>query len=174
MRIRDATIGDVEDITLIYNDAVANTTAIWDETLVDALNRQAWLLGRQTAGFPVVVAIDDEGNVTGYGSFGEWRAWDGYRQTVEHSLYVRQGYQRQGIGKTLLVTLIERAKDLEKHVMLAGIEATNYASIELHYKLGFEDAGRFREVGAKFGKWLDLAFLQLRLDTRTEPSSESS
>lgn len=169
MNIRDAGPGDVEGITAIYNDAVERTTAIWNETSVDSANRLAWLADRQRAGYPVLVAVDDDGGVLGYASFGDWRAWDGYRHTVEHSVYVRADRRGNGVGEALMRALIERARAIGKHVMVAGIEARNAGSIRLHEKLGFEHAGHLKEVGAKFGEWLDLAFLQLTLDTRPAP-----
>lgn len=169
MQIRDANSADIEGIAAIYNDAVTNTAAIWNEQTVDAANRAAWMADRQRAGYPVLVAIDDNGSVAGYASFGDWRAFDGYRHTVEHSVYVRQDCQGAGIGKALMVVLIERARAIGKHVMVAGIEAKNVGSIALHKKLGFEEVGLLTEVGTKFGRWLDLAFLQLKLDSRTDP-----
>jgi phosphinothricin acetyltransferase len=161
----------VERILAIYNDAVANTTAIWNETLVDAGNRTAWLAERQEAGFPVLVAEDETGAVLGYASYGHWRAWDGYRHTVEHSVYVDRDARGRGAGSALMAALIDRARAQGKHVMVAGIEAGNDISISLHRKFGFEDAGRVRQVGAKFGTWLDLAFMQLILDLRPAPDS---
>ncbi|RVI24277.1 GNAT family N-acetyltransferase, partial [Sinorhizobium meliloti] len=89
MEIRDAAETDLPAICAIYNDAVANTTAIWNETLVDVANRKTWLKARNAAGFPVLAALSLDGEVVGYASFGEWRAFDGYRHTVEHSVYVR-------------------------------------------------------------------------------------
>ena len=171
MQIRDANDEDVAGITAIYNDAVVNTAAIWNETQVDTDNRKRWLQDRRRLGYPVLVAIDDRGEVVGYASFGDWRAFDGYRHTVEHSVYVRNDPYRSGIGRTLKVELIERAKTIGKHAMSAGIEAGNVASIRLHEKLGFQQVGLLPEVGTKFGRWLDLAFLQLLLDRRTEPDS---
>ena len=169
MAIRDARPGDIQGITTIYNDAVAHSTAIWNETLVDTDNRLAWLADRQRAGFPVLVAVDERDDVLGYASFGDWRAWDGYRHTVEHSVYVRTDQRGKGLGEALMLALIERARGIGKHVMVAGIEAGNLGSIRLHEKLGFEQVGHLREVGAKFGTWLDLVFLQLRLDVRPTP-----
>ena len=169
MEIRNAGQDDVEGITAIYNDAVEHTTAIWNETKIDAANRLAWLADRQQAGYPVLVAVDGDGSVLGYASFGDWRAWEGYRHTVEHSVYVRADQRGNGIGKALMVALIDRARAIGKHVMVAGIEVGNEGSIRLHEKLGFEHAGHLRQVGAKFGTWLDLAFLQLMLDARTAP-----
>jgi L-amino acid N-acyltransferase len=169
MEIRDAGQDDIKGITAIYNDAVAHTTAIWNEVTIGTANRLAWLADRQRAGYPVMVAVNDDDSVLGYASFADWRAWDGYRYTVEHSVYVRADRRGNGIGKALMLALIERARGIGKHVMVAGIEAKNVASIRLHEKLGFEHVGHLKQVGTKFGSWLDLAFLQLTLDARAAP-----
>ncbi|MFM8575717.1 MAG: N-acetyltransferase family protein [Limnohabitans sp.] len=163
MHIRDATPSDAEGILAIYNHAVAHTTAIWNDTLVDAANRRQWLADRQAMGFPVLVAVDAD-RVLGYASFGPWRAFEGFRHTVEHSVYVHPDHLGQGLGQSLMQALIARARALHIHVMVAAIEAGNHASIRLHQRLGFEQTGLMPEVGTKFGRWLDLAFLQLRLD----------
>lgn len=169
MIIRDADLPDLPMITAIYNDAVENTTAIWNTVPVDVADRAAWLAGRRRAGYPVLVAVDDTGDgddVLGYASYGDWRSFDGYRHTVEHSVYVRSDQRGGGIGRTLMLALIERARRADKHVMVAGIESGNVGSIRLHEKLGFTHAGTLRQVGTKFGSWLDLTFLQLILDER--------
>ncbi len=168
MDIRDAVEADMEAVAAIYNDAVANTTAIWNDSTVDVANRIAWLADRARAGYPVLVATSG-GEIVGYASFGDWRAFDGYRHTVEHSVYVRTDRHGRGVGKALMQALIGRARALGKHVMVAGIEAGNASSIALHEKLGFEHAGVLKQVGMKFGRWLDLAFLQLTLDDRPHP-----
>jgi len=171
MKILDATEDDLPAILAIYNDAVRNTTAIWNEVEVDLESRCAWLRDRQAKGFPVLVAKDITGAVLGYASYGDWRSWDGYRQTVEHSVYVQSDARGQGVGRGLLAALIERAKDAGKHVMVAGIEASNTPSIELHKTFGFQEAGRLSEVGTKFGIWLDLVFFLLLLDKRPKPEA---
>ena len=169
MQVRDAHAGDIDAILAIYNDAVSNTLAIWNERTVDAANRAAWLAERQRAGYPVLVAIDAAGSVAGYASFGDWRAFEGFRHTVEHSVYVRHDSRGTGIGQALMVELIARARGIGKHVMVAGIEARNAGSIALHKKLGFVEVGLMPQVCTKFGGWLDLAFLQLTLDARSDP-----
>ena len=164
LHIRDAMAGDAPGIAAIYNDAVLHTTAIWNEVRVDTANRAQWIAERQARGYPVLVASDARGAVLGYASFGDWRAFDGYRHTVEHSVYVHPDCRGQGVGRRLMQALIERARGLGKHVMVAAIEAGNTGSIALHEQLGFVQTGRMPEVGTKFGRWLDLAWLQLRLD----------
>ncbi|TPE52763.1 N-acetyltransferase family protein [Amaricoccus solimangrovi] len=169
MTIRAAEETDAAGIAAIYNDAVEHTTAIWNEATVDAANRIDWIRGRRAAGYPVLVAVDPAGRVAGYASFGDWRAFDGYRHTVEHSVYVRADARGAGIGPRLMRALIAEARDLGKHVMVAGIEAGNAGSIALHERLGFARVGFMPQVGTKFGRWLDLVFLQLTLDARERP-----
>jgi phosphinothricin acetyltransferase len=169
MIIRAAVESDAEIIAEIYNDAVLNTTAIWNENRIDVANRIAWINSRQQAGFPVIVATDKDDTVLGYASYGDWRPWDGYRHTVEHSVYVHKDVRGKGAGAALMQGLIQLAREAGKHVMVAAIESENAASIALHKKLGFIESGRMTEVGTKFGRWLDLTFLQLRLDDRKRP-----
>jgi phosphinothricin acetyltransferase len=161
-RVRDATEADLRGILEIYNDAVLHTTAVWNESPVEIEERATWLAERRRRGFPVLVAELD-GAVAGYASFGDFRAWDGYRHTVENSIYVRADARGQGIGSLLLPELVGRATALRKHVMVAGIEGENQASLRLHARFGFEHAGLLREVGRKFGRWLDLVFLRRAL-----------
>jgi L-amino acid N-acyltransferase len=160
--VRPATEADLAAIVAIYNDAVVNTTAIWNDAIVDVDNRKVWFDGRQTLGYPVLVA-EEEGAIVGYGSFADFRAFDGYRFSVEHSVYVAEGVRRRGIASALLVALIEKARELGKHVMIGGIASDNAASLALHAKLGFTETGRMPEVGYKFGRWLDLVFVQRTL-----------
>ena len=169
MPIRDALPDDVAALREIYNDAVAHTTAIWNETMVDETNRLAWLQDRLGRGYPVLVATDAQDRVLGYASFGDWRAFEGFRHTVEHSVYVHRDARGSGIGRQLLQALIGRARSLGTHVMVAAIEAGNAASIGLHEQLGFVCTGRMPQVGTKFGRWLDLVFMQLQLD-EAEPA----
>ncbi|MBF8778995.1 N-acetyltransferase [Pseudomonas fulva] len=167
-QIRDALAEDVPGILAIYNDAVRNTTAIWNETPVDLANRQAWFEARAAHGYPILVAVDDSG-VLGYASFGDWRPFEGFRYSVEHSLYVRDDQRGRGLGFALMQALIERARGRGKHVMVAAIERGNAASIRLHERLGFEVTGQMPQVGVKFGRWLDLTFMQLVLTPGAVP-----
>ncbi|TRO15014.1 N-acetyltransferase family protein [Ectopseudomonas mendocina] len=164
--IVDASEADLPGILAIYNDAVQHTTAIWNETLVDLANRRAWLTERTAAGFPVLVARDAAGEVLGYASYGTWRPHDGYKHTVEHSVYVRVDQRGQGLGPTLMQALIERARAANLHVMVGAIESENAASIRLHQRLGFVTSGQMPQVGRKFGRWLDLTFMQLILGAK--------
>lgn len=163
MQVRDARAADAEAISEIYNDAVLNTTAIWNDVTVDAADRAAWITQRQESGFPVLVATDDDDDVVGYATYGSFRPHDGFRHTVEHSVYVRGDQRGSGIGGTLMTQLIERARENGVHVMVAAIESGNTGSLRLHEKFGFVETGRMPEVGTKFGRWLDLVLLQLAL-----------
>jgi phosphinothricin acetyltransferase len=160
--IRPATMADLPALMAIYNHAVVHTTAIWNDAVADLDNRRAWYEARRTVGYPVLVAEVD-GIVAGYGSFGDFRAFEGYRFSVEHSVYVAETMRRQGIASRLLEALVEEARRLGKHVMIAGVAADNDASIRLHLRHGFVETGRMPEVGIKFGRWLDLVFLQKTL-----------
>ena len=164
--VRDATPADLPAVLYIYNDAVNNTTAIWNETPVDLGNRQAWFDLRAEQGYPILVAENAEGTVVGYASFGDWRPFEGFRHTVEHSVYIHPDQRGQGIGPRLMTVLIERARACDKHVMVAAIESGNLASIRLHERLGFLTTGQMPQVGTKFGRWLDLTFMQLMLEQR--------
>ncbi|WP_439863349.1 GNAT family N-acetyltransferase [Pseudomonas antarctica] len=169
--IRDATEHDLPAIRAIYNDAVLNTTAIWNEQPVDLANRQAWFNARQAQAYPILVSIDND-EVTGYASFGDWRPFEGFRYSVEHSVYVRNDQRGKGLGPRLMDALIERARTCGKHVMVAAIESGNAASIRLHERLGFITTGQMPQVGIKFGRWLDLTFMQLTLNPGAEPPKE--
>lgn len=159
MIIRDAVDGDLETVRRIYNRAVAATTAIWNETIVDLDDRRRWAATRRAAGHPVLVAEID-GAVAGYGSYGDFRAFDGYRHTCEHSVYVDEGFRRRGVARALVEALEARAVAAGKHTMIAGIEAGNDASTALHAALGFVEVGRLPQVGRKFDRWLDLVFME--------------
>jgi L-amino acid N-acyltransferase len=162
VQVEDAREGDLEGLVAIYNDVLATSTAIFSHVPATLEERTQWWRARASQGYPVLVARDARG-VLGYASFGDFRAWPGYRFTVEHSVHVRADGRGRGIGTVLVTELIGRAAALGKHVMIGGVDADNTASIRFHERLGFEQAGRLREVGYKFERWLDLVFLQRRL-----------
>jgi L-amino acid N-acyltransferase len=159
MEIRDAGEADLPGLLAIYNDVIATSTAIYSYLPVTLDDRTQWWRARVATGYPVLVAIDASG-VLGFSTFGDFRAWPGYRFTVEHSVHVRADCRGQGIGQELVKALFPRARVLDKHVMIAGVDAANHASIRFHERLGFEKTGHLREVGYKFDRWLDLVFLQ--------------
>ena len=162
--IRPASVDDVAAINAIYNEVVANSTAIYSFEPSSLADRASWFEARTRAGFPVLVA-ELHAEVVGFASFGEFRgAWAGYRYSVEHSVHVRVDARGRGIGAALVDALIPFAAALGKHVMIGGIDASNAASLRMHARLGFEPVAHFREVGHKFGRWLDLVFVQRFVD----------
>ena len=168
MDIREAAAQDLAGMLAIYNDVVATSTAIYRDIPMPFDEYERWWRARVDQGYPVLVAVSDEG-VCGFATFGDFRTWPGYRFTVEHSVHVRADRRGAGIGSQLVRALTERAVQLGKHVMIAGVDADNAASIRFHERLGFESAAHLREVGFKFGRWLDLAFYQLTLQTPRDP-----
>ena len=160
--VRDATRQDLPEILSIYNEVIRNSTAVYSEIEFTPARGQGWFDAKAEQGFPFLVA-QDGGGVIGFGTFGDFRAWPCYQYSVEHSVHVRSDRRGQGLGRMLVVELIARAKAMQKHVMIAGIDADNAASIGLHRSLGFRQVGHFHEVGFKFGRWLDLVFLELSL-----------
>jgi phosphinothricin acetyltransferase len=162
MIIRDAVHDDLPAILEIHNDAIRTTTAIWDEHEVDLEDRRSWFDGRRAAGLPVLVAELD-GGVIGFATYGPWRPKTGYRFTVENSVYVHPDHRGRGAANALMPVLIEHARGSDVHAIVAGIEASNAGSIALHEKFGFRRVALLPEVGFKFGRWLDLAYLQLSL-----------
>lgn len=159
LTIRFANEADLPALLAIYNDAVENTLAIWNETLVDLENRREWLKSRNRDGFPVLVAEREE-QVVGYSSYGPFRPFEGFRHSSELSVYVASDARGGGIGRALLAELVQEARERKVHVLIAAIEAGNAASIALHKSQGFADCGKLKQVGQKFGRWLDLTFMQ--------------
>ncbi|MEJ8476257.1 GNAT family N-acetyltransferase [Roseibium algae] len=169
MHLRNATEADLPAILEIHNDAVRNLDAIWSDKLESLDTRRDWMRERLDAGFPVIVVADEDNGVLGFGSYGPYRPKDGYRFTVDHSVYVAASAQGRGAGKILMAALIERARTGGFHVMVGGIDAGNTVSIKFHAAFGFKEAGRLPQVGAKFGRWLDLVQMALVLDDRERP-----
>ena len=164
MQVRDANEADLPAILAIINEATLNTTAVWGITPTTLDARRAWWRERVAVGFPVFVA--GEGDVVlGFASYGTFRPWEGYRHTVEHSVYVDAGARGRGLGRLLLAALIDHATANGKHVMIAGIDASNAVSIKLHETLGFVAIGTLTQVGRKFDRWLDLHFMQRLLSS---------
>jgi L-amino acid N-acyltransferase YncA len=160
-KIRLAGAADAEPIRAIRNDVIERSTAMWTTELVTPGGGQAWLaenLARRSA-----YVAEFDGQVIGYANWAPWRPKDGYRHTVEDSVYLTEGHQGHGLGAELLRTLITAASDSGAHVMMASIESSNARSVALHQRLGFEVVGTAREVGTKFGRWLDLTMMRLPL-----------
>ena len=160
-KIRPAAAEDAETIRAIRNDVIEHSTAMWTTEPLTARAGTSWLeenLARRSA-----YVAEASGDVVGFANWAPWRPKDGYRHTVEDSVYLVAGHQGRGVGAELLAALITGASDSGAHVMMACIEATNAPSVALHARQGFEVVGTAREVGTKFGRWLDLTMMRLAL-----------
>lgn len=166
--VRDAGPDDLPRILEITNHAILTGTALWTVTPATLQTRGAWMAERRAAGQPVLV-VEEDGAVQGFGAYGPFRPHDGYRHTVEHSLYIDAAAQRRGHGRAMLSALIARATEAGLHAMVGGIAAENAASVALHARFGFTVAARLPEVGAKFGRWLDLVFMHRLLVGEAAP-----
>ncbi|HEX3712813.1 MAG TPA: GNAT family N-acetyltransferase [Trebonia sp.] len=160
-KIRLAEPSDTEPLRAIRNDVIEHSTAMWTTRLLSPADGRAWLadnLARRS-----VYVAERDGQVIGFANWSPWRPKDGYRYTVEDSVYLVGGHQGAGLGTELLRTIVTAARDSGAHVMMASIEASNTRSVTLHQRLGFEVVGTAREVGTKFGRWLDLTMMRLPL-----------
>ncbi len=159
MRVRLASLDDAEAIRTIYNREVTGSTVTFDlvpRTLDDQVD---WLRAHSGA-HPAVVVETDTGLIAGFGSLSPYRSRPAYSTSVENSVYVHHDFRSRGVGRLVLVDLVRLAADHGFHAMMARIVGGHEASIALHEGCGFELVGIEREVGRKFGKWLDVALMQ--------------
>jgi L-amino acid N-acyltransferase len=160
--IREATEADIPAILALHNHHILHTRSIWRYQAVDLADRLGWFLERQSKGYPVLIA-EASGHFLGFGSYGDFRAGEGYGGTVENSVYVADIAHRRGIARALMEHLLERAKASGKRVMVAAIGLPNEASVALHSKLGFEECGTLAGIGWKNNQPLDLLLMQKAL-----------
>jgi len=160
--IRLATLADAEAIREIYNYYVERSTCTFQLAPDTPEQRLAWLRDR-TPAHPVTVAVHD-GSVIGWGSLSAWNKREAYSRTVEGSIYIRHDAHRRGLGRALLLDLINRARQLGHHTIVGGACTEQTASLALQKALGFQEIGCLRQVGNKFGRWLDVAYSQLMLE----------
>ena len=160
--IRPAATNDLQGILAIVNHAILNTTAIYDYEPRTIEAQRLWFDDKVERDLPVIIA-EAEDKIVGFASYGAFNPKVGYRMTVEHSVYVADGFSGNGVGKQLLAELIALAKAQKIHVMVGLIDASNIGSIAFHRKFEFTENGILKEVGFKFGKWLDVQFMQLIL-----------
>lgn len=158
-----------EAILAILNEVIAHSTALYDYQPRSLESMSGWFSAKQASNFPVIGAISHSGELLGFASYGTFRAWPAYKYSVEHSVYIHRDHRGKGLAQALMRQLIEQAVTQQYHVMIGGIDETNSASVALHQKLGFSHAGTIRQAGFKFGRWLDLAFYQLILQTPHAP-----
>jgi L-amino acid N-acyltransferase len=153
----------------ILNEAIVASTALYDYQPRPPESMVPWFETKRLGGFPVLGAVADDGVLLGFASYGTFRERPAYKYSVEHSVYVAKERRGAGIGFALMQRLIAVATEQQLHVMVGGIDLSNRASIALHEKLGFFHAGTVKHAGFKFGRWLDLAFYQLLLETPESP-----
>ena len=170
-RIRLARRTDCPEILQIYNDAVLTTTATYDYEPRSLEHRQAWFDDHQKTGLPIFVAVNSIDRLVGWSALNRYHDRKGYRFTTENSIYIAPDHRGQGIGKLLLKPLVESAQKLGLRAIIAAIDGENEASIRLHQGFGFEHVGRFKSVGYKFNRWLDVVYMELVLP---EPPVEAS
>lgn len=163
IEIRDAREEDLPAILAIHNHVIETSTANFSYHPVDLAERRAFVRDRQARGLPFLAAAEDD-SLLGYASFGPFRPHDGFVGTVEHSIYVAPAHQRRGVAALLMPALIARARASGKHAMVGALDAANTASVALHERFGFVRVGTMPEVGFKFGRYLDLLWMQKLLD----------
>jgi L-amino acid N-acyltransferase YncA len=171
MKYRLASLDDAEAIRTIYNREVAGSTVTFDMVPRSLEDQLAWL-DEHSGAHPAVVALDDRGSMAGFGSLSPWRPRPAYRTSVEDSVYVDPAFQGQGVGKGLLCELVSLSASHGFHTVLARIVGGHEASIALHKACGFEIVGVEKEVGRKFGRWLDVVLMQLLVESA--PQSDSA
>jgi phosphinothricin acetyltransferase len=158
-----------EQILAIFNEVIANSTALYDYKPRAIESMVAWFKTKEANRFPVIGATGNDGQLLGFASYGTFRGWPAYKYTVEHSVYVHKDHRGRNLGRALMQRLIDAAVEQQYHVMVGGIDITNTSSIRLHEMLGFVHAGTIRHAGFKFGRWLDLGFYQRVLETPAAP-----
>ena len=159
MNIRRAQRTDVPAMREIFNEVLRNSNSIYREEEVTLEERYAWFDEKLEHGFPIFGAYEED-QLVGYAGYGAWRAAQGYRKSVELTIYVDQKFRGVGIGSALMKTIIEQAKADGYHVMIGAIDAANQQSIEFHKRFGFVEVARMPEVALKNDQWLTLVFMQ--------------
>ena len=159
--IRPAVTTDLKAINEIYNYYVLHSTCTYQEEPETLAGRRAWF-AHHGPKHPVVVA-EVTRKIVGWGSLSPYHQRSAYRRTVENSVYVHQNHHRKGIGSLILKELVARARKVGHHVIVAGIDADQIASVALHKRFGFRKVGQLEQVGFKFRRWLDVLYLQLVL-----------
>ena len=165
-QIRFAMMDDLEQILAIYNYEILTGTANWNDQAVTLAQYQQRFQDMQQQHFPMIVVEDQQNNkIAGYAYYSTFRNISGYRQSIEHSVFVDPQYARQGLGKALMQQLIHLATQQHMHMMIAAIDSENTGSIVLHEQLGFVQTGYMPQVGQKFGQWRDVVWMQLQLSS---------
>lgn len=169
MKLAECTFEHAPEILEILNEAIVNSTAIYDYQPRTMANMETWFEAKQRGSFPVIGVFEDDGKLAGFASYGSFRAFPAYKYSVEHSIYVRKDKRGQGLGKLLLTEIIKLAQRQDYHTLIGVIDATNETSIRLHQQAGFAECASIKQAGYKFGRWLDVVYYQLILPTPAVP-----
>jgi L-amino acid N-acyltransferase len=169
MKLLDCTFEHAPEILEIFNDAIVNSTALYDYKPRTMAVMETWFEAKRKGGYPVIGAISETGQLLGFASYGAFRPFPAYKYSAEHSVYVQKDQRGRGLGKLLLREIIARAQRSDYHMLIGGIDASNAVSIRLHQSLGFTHCASIKQAGFKFGRWLDLEFYQLLLSTPARP-----
>ncbi|WP_276370692.1 GNAT family N-acetyltransferase [Chryseolinea sp. H1M3-3] len=172
MKIITCNKGHSQLILDILNEAIVNSTALYDYVPRPLESMGPWFDVKSKNNFPVIGLVDEGETLVAFGSYGTFRSWPAYKYTVEHSLYVHKDHRGKGYGRIVLNEIIKDAKNKEYHTLIAGIDSLNNPSKQLHESSGFEFCGRIKHAGYKFSKWLDLEFYQLLLSTPVCPKEQ--
>lgn len=171
-QLKPCTEKQLPEILDIFNDAILNSTALYDYKTRTMETMNTWYADKLKGNYPIVGAFDENDTLLGFATYGMFRVRPAYKYSVEHSVYVRSDKRGHGVGKVLLREIIKKAGEQNFHVMVGVIDASNGVSLKLHENEGFILTGIMKEVGFKFGKWLDAAFYQLILKTPENPTEE--
>ncbi len=156
-------------ILAIFNEAIAHSTALYEYAPLNTAYMRSWFDSKVAGLYPVIGAFSATGTLLGFASYGPFRTRPAFKYSIEHSVYVEKTARGKGVGRALLEQLIVYAREQQYHLMIGCIDADNTASIALHQRFGFFHTGTIKQAGFKFGRWLDLAFYQLTLDTPVQP-----
>jgi phosphinothricin acetyltransferase len=171
-QLKPCTEAQLPEILAIFNDAILNSTALYEYKIRTLERMNAWYADKIKGDYPVVGAFAQDGKLLGFSTYGMFRVQPAYKYTVEHSVYVRIDMRGHGLGKVLLREIVKKAEEQNYHSLIGVIDADNTVSIKLHENEGFFLTGVLKEAGYKFGRWLDAAFYQLRLKTPEVPTEE--
>ena len=167
--IKSCNEAQLPEILELFNDAIINTTSVYDYNPRTMDFMSDWYNSKLKAHYPIIGLFGSQNELLGFGTYGSFRSRPAYKYSIEHSIYVNKEMRGKGYGKIILNEIIKSAINQDYHVLVGGIDADNKISIKFHEKMGFEYAGTIRHAGYKFGKWLDLAFYQLILKTPINP-----
>lgn len=165
----DCTLEHAPEILAIFNEEIVHSTSLYDYQPRPPASMDAWFEAKRKGGYPVVGALTNDGALAGFASYGAFRPWPAYKYSVEHSVYVHRSHRQRGLGKLLVREILQRAAAQNYHAVIGGIDSSNQPSIQLHRALGFTHCASMKQVGFKFGRWLDLEFYQYLLPTPEHP-----